>query len=82
MADKVRTAFVFNTSTQNTINKYADGLAKYRNLSVSCIIVCIDSLTLPPTALTSACDLISTSTTDESPLSAAKCNGVHLLYSQ
>ena len=81
MADKVRTAFVFNTSTQNTINKYADDLAKYRNMSVSCIIVCIDSLTLL-TALTSACDLISTSATDESPLSAAKCNGVRLLYSQ
>ena len=28
----------------------------------------------------SACDLISTSTTDEWPLAAAACNGVPLLY--
>ena len=58
-------------------------VAKYRNLSVSCIIiiVCIDSLTLS-TALMSACDLISTSTIDEWPPKAAACNGVLLLYSQ
>ena len=53
----------------------------YSNLSESYIIVCIDSLTLL-TALTSACDLISTSTTDEWPPAAAQCNGVHLIYSQ
>ena len=53
----------------------------YSNFSVSCIIVCIDSLTLL-TALMSACDLISTSTTDEWPPKAAICNGVLLFYSQ
>ena len=53
----------------------------YSNLSVSCIIVCIDLLTLL-TSLMSACDLISTSTTDEWPPTAAACNGVHLSYLQ
>ena len=34
------------------------------------------------TALMSACDLISNSTTDKWPLPAAKCNGVPLFYLQ
>ena len=50
-------------------------------LYYTCVAIHVHWLTIA-TALMSACDLISTSTTDEWPCRAAKCNGVALFYSQ
>ena len=48
---------------------------------ITCVAIHEHWLTVV-TALISACDLISTSTTDEWPPKAAECNGVDLSYSQ
>ena len=49
-------------------------------LYYTCVAIHVHWLTLL-TALMSACNLISTSTTDEWPPKAALCNGVDLTYS-
>ena len=50
-------------------------------LYYTCVAIHVHWLTVV-TALMSACDLISTSTTDEWPTAAAKYNGVALFYLQ